>query len=165
MTFGPLDTQRCFRGLLGAMSRPGTVHNVRPGLPLVLATLVDHEVRLAEVGDPGWPAADFVLVRGGDSGGELARARQGTLLDPALGATAVYEVEAVGEGPLALSLSGPGVGPAPRTLYLSGVPASEIALWQATRSSFPLGVDVLLVDPAGWCAALPRSTTVSTVEE
>ena len=164
MTFGPLDTQRCFRGLLGAMSRPGTVHNVQPGLPLVLATLVDHEVRLAEVGDPDWPAADFVLVRGGDSGGEVARARQGTLLDPALGATAIYEVPAVGEGPLALSLSGPGVGPAPRTLHLTGVPAAEVALWRSTRSSFPLGVDVLLVDRAGRCAALPRSTALSTVE-
>jgi alpha-D-ribose 1-methylphosphonate 5-triphosphate synthase subunit PhnH len=164
MTFGPLDTQRCFRGLLGAMSRPGTVHNVQPGLPLVLATLVDHEVRLAEVGDPAWPAADFVLVRGGDSGGELARARQGTLLDPALGATAIYEVEAVGEGPLTVSLSGPGIGPDPHTLHLTGVPVSEVALWRATRSSFPLGVDVLLVDRAGRCAALPRSTTLSTVE-
>ena len=102
--FGPLDTQRCFRGLLSAMSEPGTVHNVRPGLPLVLATLVDHEVRLAEVGEAHWDRADFVLVRGGDSGGELGRARQGTLLDPALGATAIYEIDAVGEGPLALSV-------------------------------------------------------------
>ena len=60
--FAPLDTQRCFRGLLAAMSGPGTVHDVTPGLPLVLATLIDHEVRLAEVGDPQWETADFVLV-------------------------------------------------------------------------------------------------------
>jgi alpha-D-ribose 1-methylphosphonate 5-triphosphate synthase subunit PhnH len=162
--FGPLDTQRCYRGLLGAMAEPGTVHNVRPGLPLVLATLVDHEVRLAEVGEAHWPTADFLLVRGGDSAGELTRARQGTLLDPALGATAIYEIDGVGSGPLALALSGPGVGPAGRTLRLAGVPGREVALWRRTRSGFPLGVDVILVDRSGRCAALPRSTTLSTVE-
>jgi len=158
--FTPLDTQRCFRGLLTAMSSPGTVHNVPPGLPLVLATLVDHEVRLAEVGDPDWNSAEFVLVRGGDSGGALARARRGTLLDPALGATAIYELDAVGEGPLALSLAGPGVGPRPRTLRLAGVRDNEVALWRRTRADFPLGVDLILVDRAGRCAALPRSTAV-----
>jgi alpha-D-ribose 1-methylphosphonate 5-triphosphate synthase subunit PhnH len=163
--FGPLDTQRCFRGLLAAMAEPGTVHNVQPGLPLVLATLVDHEVRLAEVGDPHWDAADFVLVRGGDSGGELARVRQGTLLDPALGATAIYEIAAVGSGPVALALSGPGVGPgpAPRTLRLVGVSGREVALWRSTRADFPRGVDVILVDGAGRCAALPRSTALAEV--
>jgi len=162
--FAPLDTQRCFRGLLAAMSGPGTVHDVTPGLPLVLATLIDHEVRLAAVGDAQWETADFVLVRGGDSGGALLRARHGTLLDPALGATAIYEIDAVGEGPLALSVSGPGVGPGPRSLHLTGVPDSEVALWRRTRSGFPRGVDVILVDGTGRCAALPRSTTLSIVE-
>ncbi|OLB76581.1 MAG: phosphonate C-P lyase system protein PhnH [Actinobacteria bacterium 13_2_20CM_2_71_6] len=161
--FGPLDTQRCFRSLLRAMSEPGTVHSVTPGLALVLATLVDHEVTLAEVGDPRWDRADFVLIRGGDSYGELIRARHGTLLDPALGATAIYEIDAVGTGPLALSLAGPGVGPRPRQLRLAGVPGKEVALWQVSRSGAPRGVDVILVDRAGRCAALPRSTALERV--
>jgi alpha-D-ribose 1-methylphosphonate 5-triphosphate synthase subunit PhnH len=160
MIFDALETQRAFRALLSATAEPGTVHAVPPGLPLVLATLVDHEVRFAEVGDAHWPHADFVLVRGGDSGGELARVRQGTLLDPALGATAIYELDAVGAGPLALSLTGPGVGPRPRTLRLTGLCEAEVGLIRRTRAGYPLGVDVILVDRAGRCAALPRSTTV-----
>jgi alpha-D-ribose 1-methylphosphonate 5-triphosphate synthase subunit PhnH len=159
--FEALDTQRGFRALLSAMSRPGTVHLMPPGLPLVLATLVDHEVRLAEVDDPDWAEADFVLVRGGDSYGELATARQGTFLDPSLGATAIYELDAVGEGPLALSLTGPGVGPRPRTLRLAGMHAGEVDLIRSTRADYPRGVDVVLVDGSGRCAALPRSTDVS----
>ncbi len=162
MIFGTLDTQQGFRALLSAMSEPGTVHRMPPGLPLVLATLVDHEVRLAEVGDPDWGEADFVLVRGGDSHGELANARQGTLLDPSLGATAIYELDAVGEGPLALSLTGPGVGPRPRVLRLTGMYEAEVDLIRQTRADFPCGVDLVLVDPTGRCAALPRSTTVDT---
>ncbi len=160
MRFDALDTQRGYRALLGAVAEPGTVHPTPPGLPLVLATLVDHEVRLAEVGDSHWADADFVLVRGGDSGGLLTWARQGTLLDPALGATAIYEIDTVGAGPLALSLTGPGVGPRPRTLRLSGLAAAEVELFRRTRADYPRGVDVLLVDTDGRCAALPRSTTV-----
>jgi len=160
MIFDALDTQRGFRALLAAMAEPGTVHRAEPGLPLVLATLVDHEVRLAEVGDPQWTDADFVLVRGGDSGGALDGARRGTQLDPAQGATAIYEVDAVGDGPLALTLTGPGVGPRPRTLYLSGLAGSEVEAIRRTRAEYPLGVDVIFVDRTGRCAALPRSTTV-----
>lgn len=161
MIFDALDTQRGFRALLAAMSEPGTVHPMPPGLPLVLATLVDHEVRLAEVGDPAWGDADFVLVRGGDSHGELANARHGTLLDPSFGATAIYELDAVGDGPLALSLTGPGVGRQPRTLRLAGLHHGEVGLIQRTRADFPRGVDVIFVDSAGRCAALPRSTAVA----
>src|SRR2546430_8338331 len=123
-------------------------------------TLFRSEVIFAEVGDAHWRHADFVLIRGGDSGGELARVRQGTMLDPALGASAIYELDAVGEGPVALSLTGPGVAPRPRTLRLTGLAEAEVGLIQRTRAEYPRGVDVLLVDRAGRCAALPRSSTV-----
>jgi len=158
--FDALDTQRAYRALLSAMAEPGTVHDARPGLPLVLATLIDHEVIFAEVGDAHWRHADFVLIRGGDSDRELARVRQGTPLDPALGATAIYELDAVGDGPVALSLTGPGVGPRPRTLRLTGLSDAEVGLIQRTRAGYPCGVDVVLVDRTGRCAALPRSSTV-----
>lgn len=158
--FTVFDTQRCFRAVLDAMSEPGTVRQLGGGLPLVLATLVDHEVRVAEAGDPHWSEADFVVVHGGSSGGRLADVRQGTLADPAAGATALYDVDAVGSGPIAVVLTGPGVGPAPRTLRLTGLAAEEIDLFQQTRAGYPCGVDVILVDPAGRCAALPRSTAL-----
>jgi alpha-D-ribose 1-methylphosphonate 5-triphosphate synthase subunit PhnH len=161
--FTLFDTQEGYRALLSAMAEPGTVQRLRAGLPLVLATLVDHEVRLAEVGEPSWADADFLLIRDGSSRGELARARQGTPLDPAAGATAIYEIAAVGAGPLALSLTGPGVGAAPRLLRLTGLAGDEVELFQATRASYPCGVDVILVDRLGRCAALPRSTAITRV--
>jgi alpha-D-ribose 1-methylphosphonate 5-triphosphate synthase subunit PhnH len=160
VTFTVFETQRCFRALLTAMSEPGTVHQLRGGLPLVLATLVDHEVRVAELGDPHWAEADFVVVHGGTSRGELAHARQGTLYDPASGATAIYELDKVGDGPLGLSLTGPGVGVEPRLLLLTGLAEDEVALFRSTRAFYPCGVDIILVDLDGNCAALPRSTSV-----
>jgi len=165
MIYTVFDTQRCFRALLDAMAEPGTVQPLDGGLPLVLATLVDHEVRLAEVGDPHWREADFVVVRGGSSHGDLAQARQGTLDDPAAGATAIYELDAVGAGPLALLLMGPGVGAEPRQLRLAGIAAEEIELFQSTRAGYPCGIDVILVGLDGRCAALPRSTTVEMLPE
>ncbi len=163
MIFTVFDTQQGYRALLSAMAEPGTVQPLPGGLPLVLATLVDHEVRVAEVGEPHWPDADFLMVRGGTSHGQLTDARQGTPLDPAAGATAIYELAAVGAGPLALSLTGPGVGAAPRLLRLTGLDSDEVELFQATRAHYPCGVDIILVDRNGRCAALPRSTTIRRV--
>jgi phosphonate C-P lyase system protein PhnH len=139
------------------------------GLPdMSLLTMTDYlqaaayinEVRVAEVADPHWSDADFVIVHGGSSGGALARVRQGTPHDPAAGATAIYEVAAVGDGPVALTLRGPGVGPEPRVLRVGGLAEDEIALFQQTRAGYPCGVDILLVDLDGRCAALPRSTAL-----
>ena len=163
MSFTVFDTQRGFRALLAAMAEPGTVQPLPGGLALVLATLVDHEVLLAEVGDEHWERADFVVVRGGSSGGRLAAARRGTPLDPAAGATAIYELAAVGAGPLVLSLTGPGVGAEPRLLRLGGLAGDEVELFQRSRAGYPCGVDVILVDQARHCAALPRSTVLERV--
>jgi alpha-D-ribose 1-methylphosphonate 5-triphosphate synthase subunit PhnH len=149
--------QRCYRAVLSAMAEPGTVTDVG-GLDLILATLIDHEVRLARLGEPGWEEADFIVVGGGSSGGLLVEAKQGALLDPAQGATAIYVVDELGRGPLALSLSGPGVGPGGRVLRVRGLDRAEVAVIAATRTGYPRGVDVFLVDGAGRGAALPRST-------
>lgn len=159
---GPLDTQRCFRQLLRALAEPGVVTAPGP-LDLVLVTLTDHEVLVAEPGDARWPAADVLVIRGGDSGGRLRAARRGTRLDPQDGATAVYEVAAVGEGPLALRLAGPGVPPEGRTVRVHGLGRDELAAIQDTRVDYPMGVDVLLLDRRGRCVGLPRSTAVETL--
>ena len=162
MKLGARESQTTFRALLTAMSEPGTVTDVgQGGLPRILATLIDHEVRLAELGDPAWGTADFAVIRDGSSGGRLGDLRQGSLEDPAQGATAIYELRGVGHGPLALQLTGPGVGPAPRILSLDGLDPDEVAHIQRTRSRYPRGVDVIFVDREGRCACLPRSTSVS----
>lgn len=158
-----LETQRAYRGLLAAMAEPGTVQRLGGGVPLVLATLTDHEVIVATPSDPSVGTADFLVVTGGSSGGALLRARRGTPLDPADGATAVYAVTALGAGPMSLSLAGPGVGLVPRVLSVTGLDPAEVALVQQTRADYPCGVDVVLVDDCGQCAALPRSCTVEVV--
>lgn len=155
------ESQQTFRALLTAMSEPGTVTDVGAGgLGRIVDTLVDHEVRLAELDDPDWGSADFAVIRDGSSRGRLAELRQGSLEDPAEGATAIYELREVGRGPVVLRLTGPGVGPTPRTLALDGLDPQELVHIQQTRSSYPRGVDVVFVDPQGRCACLPRSTSL-----
>lgn len=163
MSAGVLDTQRVYRGLLSAMAEPGTVHQLGGGVPLVLATLTDHEVTVATTSQPGVANADFLVVSGGSSDGVLLQARRGTPLDPADGATAIYDLAAVGTGPVQLSLTGPGVGTEPRVLSLTGLDPAEVELIQQTRADYPCGVDVVLLDSSGRCAALPRSCSVQMV--
>jgi len=120
-------------------------------------------VLVVTAGQPGVADADFLVVTGGSSNGAVLDARQGTPLEPADGATAIYEVAGLGEGPLGLSLRGPGVGASPRVLQVAGLDRDEVELIRRTRADYPCGVDVLLVDAAGRCAALPRSCDVATV--
>jgi phosphonate C-P lyase system protein PhnH len=113
--------QRAFRRLLQAMSRPGRVYVLPPAagnghwgpMLTLLESLLDHEVSFAVVGDGGpesLPAliagrtrsrvaapheADFLIVAGGDSGGETLRARRGTLQYPDTSATVVYRVKSL----------------------------------------------------------------------
>ena len=164
MMLSARESQRTFRALLSAMSEPGTLTEVgADGVGRIVATLVDHEVTLAEPGDRHWSTADFAVIRGGSSQGRLLDLRRGSLEDPADGATAIFEATEVGEGPLVLRLSGPGVGPTPKTLALAGVDPAEVQHIQQTRAGYPRGVDVIFVDHAGRCACLPRSTAIELV--
>lgn len=175
------ESQKTFRALLTAMSEPGTVTEVGPdAVHRVVATLVDHEVTLVDLGethnDSGapnrdeqwaerWANADFVVIRGGSSHGLLLEVRRGSLVDPADGATAIYEVAEVGRGPLTLRVAGPGVGPVPKTFAVDGLDPDEVAAFAQTRSGYPRGVDVILLDRDGRCVCLPRSVAVEQVED
>lgn len=181
-TFDPVfDSQRVFRCLLQATATPGRLFVLPPtgvsALESVALTLLDHEVAFCTIGGEAWedriagatgarfappPEADFALISGGDSGGTLARLRRGTLERPESGSTAVYAVERLDFGPLALELSGPGI-PGERTLGVEGLPAGEVRAIRESRADYPLGVDVYLVDGAGRVAGLPRSTRVGVI--
>lgn len=173
------DSQRVFRCLLQAVSQPGKLFTLPPfacgPLEAAARTLLDHEVTFRVVGgdadDIGESLsrftgaraasveeAEFALVVGGDSGGEVAELGRGTLEHPERGATAIYAVrELSNSGALSLELSGPGV-PGTRTLGMEGLARAEAEAIRETRSDYPLGVDVYLVDNAGRVAGLPRST-------
>lgn len=180
-----LDSQRAYRTLLRATANPGEL----VGLPksgddayeLVLRALLDHEVAFSVVGRGAWQAeerlalatgasivspegADFVLVLGGDSGGSMSCLKRGTLEEPASGATAVYAVRKLVEerGPLTVSLSGPGV-PGERLVGIDALARDEIEAIRESRSGYPVGVDVYLVDGEGRLVGLPRTTRLEVV--
>lgn len=178
------DSQRVFRCALQATAQPGKlftlppVGDAPPHETLALA-LLDHEVTFCVVGGEGRPVgvclsrmtgsrdvsveeAEFALISGGDSGGEILKLSRGDLEHPERGATAIFAVERLGSGPVALRLSGPGV-PDTRTLGIEGLSMSEVEAIRESRADYPLGVDVYLVDGAGQLAGLPRSTGLEIV--
>jgi alpha-D-ribose 1-methylphosphonate 5-triphosphate synthase subunit PhnH len=120
----------------------------------------------AKTAEPG--QANFVLVSDGTSGGLLTRLNPGTLLEPENSATAIYAVERLANevtdrpAELVLELSGPGICDTQR-LCVTGLAQPELELIKATRCAYPTGVDVFLVDAAGRCAGLPRSTKIRQV--
>jgi alpha-D-ribose 1-methylphosphonate 5-triphosphate synthase subunit PhnH len=104
--------------------------------------------------------ADFVFALGaGKSATDaIAAARQGDLLDPQLGATIVVEVwKLEDEGPLLLE--GPGIERSSRLGV--DLDPSWVAERARKNAEFPLGVDLILVDPRSRLAALPRTTLVT----
>jgi alpha-D-ribose 1-methylphosphonate 5-triphosphate synthase subunit PhnH len=169
-------TRACFRALVEATSRPGTVaaSPVEPADHAVLATLADHEVslhspddrirtaleaegRLAEADAESAavvhaPDPDACPVR------DLAR---GSLEEPSEGATVVFRVDALradpeGSADATLTLSGPGV-PSRRTIGVEGLaPGTARALADA-QATYPRGVDAVLTADRS-IAAVPRST-------
>ncbi|MHB8066562.1 MAG: phosphonate C-P lyase system protein PhnH [Desulfobaccales bacterium] len=176
------DTQQAFRILLQALSHPGEIFHISPldpgqGLPLMLQTLLDHEVSFAVIGPESdstaalvrdltgsrlraVPAADFIIVTRGSSQGGILAAKRGTLEYPDQGATIIYLVESLGrEGQAGLSvrLQGPGVHREMRAL-ITGLAADEILDLQKINQEFPLGVDCFFLDRAGRVMGLPRSS-------
>lgn len=172
--------QRVFRELAEAFSRPGEVRDLTrwlaggPAQRAVLATLMDGETTLA---DPHGriPAADWPLLQARRDTMESARhvvadgrrapdfqPALGTLESPESGATLLIEVAAVGSGPLALELAGPGIA-GRRELRLDGLHPDWLLRRADWTAGFPLGVDLLLAD-ATRIVALPRTTRAAPME-
>lgn len=183
------DTQVTFRVLLDAMARPGTVKRlpvaardapVNPWLAAVLVTLLDHEVSLAVEPFDGGDAlelfvrqrtavasaaaedADFVVASADRLDPVLPRRlRQGTLAYPNDSATLLILVPSLDQSDpngVLLELTGPGVP----TGHQARVTGLDPALFDARDevAEYPCGIDLILVDPAGRVAALPRTTTI-----
>lgn len=175
------DAQACFRALLDAMSRPGSVRRVpaglRPPAPLVPAAAAA-VLALADAATPVWtdacpdaaawlafhagcpPAAspgDAVFVLACGAPPPLDALAQGTDEEPHRSATLVVQVAALEEG-RGWRLTGPGIETEQR-LRVSGLPAGFAARWAANRAAFPRGVDVILCAGRD-VAALPRTTAI-----
>lgn len=178
-----LDSQACFRSVLDAMARPGTIHRlgapIDPPAPLdrataaALLTLVDGDTPLwmdaAASAAAEWVAfhcgaamvamvdAAFGVAVGGVL---LAGFGAGTDDGPEDSATVILQVRALGSG-VALRLEGPGLE-APATMLVDGLPAGFVAAWAANRALYPRGVDLILCAGDG-IAAFPRSLAIEEV--
>lgn len=93
---------------------------------------------------------------------DLASLKVGHLEDPQQSATLVIEVASLVDGASNVSLSGPGIKDF-QNIYL---PLSSAFLdWRQTMNEeFPLGIDLIIVDAANHCLALPRTTHVTIMK-
>ncbi len=178
------DAQACFRAVLDAMSRPGTVRAAGAGLlppaPLapataaVLLTLVDGETPLG-MAPLFQPAADWISFHCGalvpaDAGRaafvlatalpDLSMAAQGSDDRPEDSATIILQVASLA-GPSRFRLAGPGIQ-SHAILAVGGLPADFVARWARNQRLFPRGVDLILC-AGDRLAALPRGIRVSEV--
>jgi alpha-D-ribose 1-methylphosphonate 5-triphosphate synthase subunit PhnH len=175
-----LDSQACFRAVLDAMARPGTIHTVGaphdPPAPLgraaaaALLTLVDAETPLwlddAAAQAASWiafhcgaplttlPTAVFALALAPIP---LAQLNPGSDEAPETSATLILQLAALGSG-TTLRLSGPGLA-APTSMQAKGLPPGFAAEWAANHARFPRGIDLILC-AGDRLAAFPRTLTI-----
>jgi alpha-D-ribose 1-methylphosphonate 5-triphosphate synthase subunit PhnH len=181
-----LDSQRIFRSVLEALSRPGRIVDVpvavqapvplHPATAAVCLTLLDFDTPLWLDNASARPdvvewlkfhcsvplatepgAAQFALVADAGRMPGLDAFDAGTAEHPERSATLIVQVRAL-IGGTGRRLAGPGIAGDVR-LDVAGVPAPFWAWASDNHARFPRGVDVLL--SAGQViAALPRSARV-----
>ncbi|MCC7426562.1 MAG: phosphonate C-P lyase system protein PhnH [Alphaproteobacteria bacterium] len=182
-----LDSQACFRALLDAMARPGTIHPIpaalHPPAPLG-AAMAAAALTLLDLDTPFWlddaaatpDALGWLRFHAGSPVvREPARAAFALIADPArallpldrfpLGedaypdrsATLIVQVAAL-EARGGFTLRGPGVEGSAR-VSVSGLPDGFAAAWDANRALFPRGIDLVLCAGSA-LACLPRTTAL-----
>lgn len=113
----------------------------------------------------GADEAAFAFFCNGGNAEPFSLLSVGTLLAPELSATAFFCVETVAaetgdaaQG-VTLELRGPGIQ-AGETIHVAGLQRADVEAILFARRSYPLGIDVYLVDAGGCCVGLPRTTKI-----
>ncbi|MBW4023914.1 MAG: phosphonate C-P lyase system protein PhnH [Proteobacteria bacterium] len=174
------EAQSCFRSVLSAMSRPGSItamsHAIAappldPATAAVLLTLVDADVTLW-LDEPLMPSWDWLAFHAGvvraPSRAEaaflcvtalppLAELFAGSDAAPETSATIILQVPGLTDG-RPLTLYGPGLE-APAVIAPLGLPDDFVAQWEANHRLFPRGLDLMLC-ARGNFLALPRSVRI-----
>ncbi len=183
-------TQNTYSSILQAMCHPGRAYQLSPdnaatgdgqpdGLMLVLLTLLDHEVTFFLLGDcandmeekifeltrsavSDIASADFIIIPDGKSGGELLKAKRGSLDYPDAGATVIYVVDSIGDrcnGKSHILLKGPGIKDG-LEIFVRGSVKDELLCIREANAEFPLGVDCIFIDKSDRMMCIPRSTMI-----
>jgi alpha-D-ribose 1-methylphosphonate 5-triphosphate synthase subunit PhnH len=183
-------SQKNYRSLLQAMSRPGRVVHLKAldvvstlaAAIAVAECLLDPEVSLFGIGNGGAQAlqaavaeatgarteslgsADFIFVSGASSQGGVRGAKRGFPECPEEGATLVYCLDSQPAGVserFRVRLAGPGIpGPGGIAPEMRGIPVEEFQELMTVNADYPLGVDAFFVRPSGELMGLPRSTRI-----
>jgi alpha-D-ribose 1-methylphosphonate 5-triphosphate synthase subunit PhnH len=183
LAFDPIwlaETQQThFRLLLEAMSRPGSVQTLSitpqagPTALAVLATLLDGTVSLADPNgllcNQDWamlqtqrkPAteAEYLICDGAVA--PSFTPLLGTLESPEQSATIVITVESLSQGETDLRLSGAGIA-GNRECSIKGLHPDWLGSREDWVCSFPLGVDLILVDEKE-VMAIPRTSKIEVL--
>jgi alpha-D-ribose 1-methylphosphonate 5-triphosphate synthase subunit PhnH len=108
--------------------------------------------------------ADFLFISGLEGISPIREAKTGTPQYPEGGATIIVEVEKISSdifpNALSLALSGPGIL-GQKTVYAKGLDTAMLEEIQIKNQEFPLGVDVIVVDPQDMLFCIPRTTKIS----
>ncbi len=149
------------------------------GLFSVLLTLMDNEVSFFIYGDEavhmevaisettgstvaGIASADFIIIPGGKSWGELLKAKRGSVEYPDTGATAIFVIDTIENrknGKNNVVLKGPGIEDC---IEMSAGPLlkDEFSCIKRVNAEFPLGIDCIFVDKSDRIMCIPRSTVI-----
>jgi len=170
--------QRIFRQLLSCASLPGTIAPLsemlgkQSALMGILATLLDQTTPLHDLdglvserdhrllGAPDAPLAEarFIVANAAMAPKPGLQPPLGTLSSPELGATLILQGRSLGSGRLTLKLTGPGIS-GQRPAALAGFDRAWFDRRAEWLASFPLGIDLMLVD-AVRVMVLPRTTRI-----
>lgn len=92
----------------------------------------------------------------------LSGLKIGNLEDPEDSTTLIVEVGDVFDGLSQVKISGPGI----KEAHSLSLPLNDkVLVWrQGLNQEFPLGIDIFIVDKAGRCLALPRTTQIESEE-
>lgn len=183
------DTQKIFRAVLEAMSRPGTLQTIElPPLnapagfnrhaAAIAFTLLDEATTFGMIpGNEDWEQyirihtgagqtenckADYLITQGKEVWPGYEHFNRGSLTSPEKSSTLIVTVESMDEngcGGETLVLKGPGIETINR-VTLKGFDNRNIKAVQELNNEFPLGVDMILVDVDGRVCALPRSVQI-----